>query len=228
MKLILDHGFKYVIHESQSINYDKIDSIEILGNNSIVRTYEFYGSSYLESVIIRPGVEIIQTGAFGGCEKLKKVILPDSVKTIDPFAFGYSSALEEITIGSNIEKINSYAFKGVKSIRMVHFGTGEDIVTSQLVHEFELGKRSGIMQRTSIDRTIEEIYGKRICDYDALNSALTEPYRFAIAETVLLKYYDRLMDTDKGIIVTAESRARVIEYMNKWHKQKSSLDDINL
>lgn len=224
MKLILDKGYKYIIHDQ--IKNDKITSIEVLENNIFVPTYDFYGSSYLESVLIRPGVEIIGMGSFGGCEKLKKVILPDTVKMINTSAFAYS-ALEEITIGSNIERIEPYAFKGVKGIKMFHFGTGEDIVFSPLIYTFDK-TRSGRIQKISIEKTIDKIYGKRICDLHALDSALAETFRFTIAESVLLKYYDRLMDKDEGIIFTAENRARVIEYMNKYHKQKYPLDDINL
>lgn len=91
---------------------------------TMVESGAFYGSYYVEKVILPKGLETIEEGAFDYCEKLKEVNIPGTVTDIGVYAFRACYSLEEINIPDSVTAIGTGAFKYCESLETVIIGDG--------------------------------------------------------------------------------------------------------
>jgi hypothetical protein len=78
-----------------------------------------FSDSYINSVIIPPGVRRIGRNAFSSSSNLTSVTLPDSLQVIDDNAFSYCGNLVRINIPAGIAAIGSNAFSNCNKLIVV-------------------------------------------------------------------------------------------------------------
>lgn len=100
------------------------EAYTVAENTKELAAEAFYGSYYVEEVILPEGIESIPREAFRACEKLRRINIPESVTTIEQYAFRECYNLKRINIPDSVKKIETGAFQGCESLGNVMIGDG--------------------------------------------------------------------------------------------------------
>ena len=99
-----------VLYGSSTSIYDKLKTINIVGEVSCIGNRAFSGLSAVEQITIPDGVTSIGYGAFAGCSSLTNMIIPDGVTCIGDYAFGGCSGLVYVELPDSVETVGNMAF----------------------------------------------------------------------------------------------------------------------
>ncbi len=107
-------------YDDFAINYNSIDKVDYLGNETEPYIAAIKADSSIESYVSQDDTVLIAENCFRDCNQLKNVTLKDNVLIIGALAFYECSQLNEITLGQNIKQINRYAFYECKQLSKVY------------------------------------------------------------------------------------------------------------
>lgn len=105
------------IRKSAFANCDKLKSVSIGRNVTVIGENAFYRNASLASITGGARVKTIKKYAFRLCTGLKKLAIGSKVTTIGYGAFAKCSALVEVTGGKNVVSFGTYAFSRCGRLR---------------------------------------------------------------------------------------------------------------
>ena len=79
----------------------------------------FFGSAYLESIILPDDLEVIGQSTFYECYKLEEINIPGKLRSIGGDAFRGCISLTSVVIPSSVTSIGSSAFYGCSSLTVL-------------------------------------------------------------------------------------------------------------
>lgn len=88
----------------------------------------FWGSPFLENIVLPATVKKVGNNAFTECKKLKTVSLPAGLTALGEEAFKGDSALTEITLPNEITTIQPGTFQGCESLKKVNMSSELKII----------------------------------------------------------------------------------------------------
>ena len=88
----------------------------------------FWGSPFLENIVLPATVKKVGNNAFTECKKLKTVSLPAGLTALGEEAFKGDSALTEITLPNEITTIQPGTFQGCESLKKVNMSSEHKII----------------------------------------------------------------------------------------------------
>ena len=138
-------GYNYNLNTSVQINISIPASVETIGDDAFMSTYNlanvsfsensqlkrigkqaFLACNYLEEIVIPEGVTTLGERVLGSCQKLRKVTLPSTLTAIpDRFVYNVdTNVLEEVNIPQGITSIGEQAFYHCTNLQSVSLPEG--------------------------------------------------------------------------------------------------------
>ena len=210
----------FSVHDADSLsaNWDSL-------NNSYLRFIDyrvgafllstFWGTIYIESIIIPDSITRIKGYTFSCCASLKSITIPDSVTDIGNSAFYLCTGLTSITIPSSVKSIANYAFADCKNLRAVYIlNPACELYDSEIIYN----EYDSWMEKKYFYGTI---YG---CDNSTAQS-YAEKYNVNFVSLGV----DSTVQDD--VVATAEENDSQIQtdiYLNEVHEQlEEKINELN-
>lgn len=204
--IIIPMGVEKIKDSEYQANYT-IESVIIPSSVKTIGVSSFCGCHNLKKVIIQPGCKAIRACAFHDCNNLKSIILPDSITVIQSHAFS-QTGLNEITFGNNIKRLNYNVFNDT-DIHTVHIGNGKHVIYKSIERYDNNGDINFYLYLF-----LNHIYGLNEFDMN-FEVILSDPYEITISESILIKYFDKLMkDTT---LLTLEDKAKALSFIHDYY-----------
>jgi hypothetical protein len=102
------------------VNCEKLVSITIPKDLTVIQAYTFNGCSSLESIVVPDKVTEIATGAFSNCTRLESITIPEGVTKIQSSVFSNCRSLTSVTLPESLASLESYAFQNCLKLESVN------------------------------------------------------------------------------------------------------------
>ena len=103
------------------ISCQKLRSITLTDEVSIIGQFAFYQCNSLEQITLPSSLRFIKNSAFNSCPSLKEISIPSSLVSINSFAFHKCFSLEHVSIPSSIVSVGNSAFSLCKALKEFSF-----------------------------------------------------------------------------------------------------------